>query len=156
MPAWFSALSPETLLVAIAGVGGVLALLLAIAAVRLMRGWQFRKGSVYLVFAAVVAAVGVLGGMLAASLHTYSRLTHEEEAARAVLRELGPQRYEMLLVRTGGPAQRFELRGDEWQIDARVMKWGRCPRSGTPTRQCRTPRPLPTATDSLALRRSSR
>jgi hypothetical protein len=62
--------------------------------------------------------------MLAASLHTYSRLTHEEEAARAVLRELGPQRYEMLLVRTGGPAQRFELRGDEWQIDARVMKWG--------------------------------
>jgi hypothetical protein len=124
MPAWFSALSPETLLVAIAATGGVIALLLALGAVRLMRDWQFRKGSVYLVGAVAVAALGVVGGMLAASLHTYSRLTHEEEAARVVLRELGPQRYELLLVRTGQPSQRFELRGDEWQIDARVMKWG--------------------------------
>jgi len=124
MPAWFSALSPETLLVAMAAAGGVIALLLAIAAVRLMRNWQFRKGSVYLVGAALVAVLGVVGGMLAASLHTYSRLTHEEEAARAVIRALGPQRYEVLLVRVGGPSRRFELQGDEWQIDARVMKWG--------------------------------
>jgi hypothetical protein len=124
MPAWFSALSPETLLVAIAAAGGVIALLLALAAVRRMRDWQFRKGSVYLVGAALAAVLGVIGGMLAASLHTYSRLTHEEEAARVVLREIGPQRYELLLVRTGQPSRRFELRGDEWQIDARVMKWG--------------------------------
>jgi len=125
MPAWFSALSPGTLLVAIAGIGAILALLMAISAVRLMRDWQFRKGSVYLVGAALVGTLGAIGGMLAASLHTYSRLTHEEEAARAVLRELGPQRYELLLVRTrAGPTERYELRGDEWQIDARVMKWG--------------------------------
>lgn len=124
MPDWFSALSPETLLVAIAGVGGILALLLLISAVRLMRNWQFRRGSVHLVFAALVATLGVIGGMLAASLHTYSRLTHEAEAARVVLRQLGPQRFELLLVRPGVGSQRFEMRGDEWQIDARVMKWG--------------------------------
>jgi hypothetical protein len=88
-----------------------------------MRVWEFRRGSVYLLGAAVVAALGVGGAMLAASLHTYARLTHEQEAARAVLRALGPQRYELLLVRPGEPAQRFELRGDEWQIDARVLKW---------------------------------
>jgi hypothetical protein len=63
------------------------------------------------------------GAMLAASLHTYSRLTHEQEAARAVLRALGPQHFELILVRAGEPSQRFELRGDEWQIDARVLKW---------------------------------
>ncbi|HEU4646026.1 MAG TPA: hypothetical protein VFS80_10760, partial [Burkholderiales bacterium] len=97
MPAWLSALSPEFLLVAIAGTGGVIALLLAIAAVRRMRDWEFRRGSVYLVGAAMVAALGVGGAMLAASLHTYSRLTHEQEAARAVLRALGPQRFELLL-----------------------------------------------------------
>ncbi|HJS39268.1 MAG TPA: hypothetical protein VJ789_14180 [Burkholderiales bacterium] len=124
MPAWFSALSPETLLVAIAATGGIVALLLLVGAVRLMRDWQFRKGSVYLVGAALVATLGVIGGMLAASLHTYSRLTHEEEAARVILRSLGPQRYELLLVRAGSPSQRYELQGDEWQIDARVMKWG--------------------------------
>ena len=123
MPAWISALSPETILVAIAATGGIIALLLAVAAVRRMRHWEFGRGSVYLVGAALVAALGVGGAMLAASLHTYSRLTHEQEAARAVLRALGPQRYELLLVRVGEPAQRFELRGDEWQIDARVLKW---------------------------------
>jgi hypothetical protein len=123
MPGWISALSPETILVAIAAIGGVISLLLALAAVRRMRGWEFRSGSVYLLGAAVVAALGVGGAMLAASLHTYSRLTHEQEAARAVLRALGPQRYELLLLRVGEPAQRFELRGDEWQIDARVLKW---------------------------------
>src|SRR3970282_1142619 len=109
MPAWISALSPETILVVIAATGGVVALLLVIAAVRRMRDWELRRGSVYLLGAAVVAALGVGGAMLAASLHTYARLTHEQEAARAVLRALGPQR--------------FELRGDEWQIDARVLKW---------------------------------
>ena len=123
MPAWISALGPETILVVIAATGGVIALLLVIAAVRRMRDWELRRGSVCLLGAAVVAALGVGGAMLAASLHTYARLTHEQEAARAVLRALGPQRYELLLVRVGEPAQRFELRGDEWQIDARVLKW---------------------------------
>ena len=123
MPAWISALSPETILVVIAATGGIIALLLVVAAVRRMRVWEFRRGSVYLLSAAVVAALGVGGAMLAASLHTYARLTQEQEAARAVLRALGAQRYELLLVRPGAPAQRFELRGDEWQIDARVLKW---------------------------------
>ena len=123
MPDWISALSPETILVAIAATGGIIALLLAAAAVRRMRAWEFRRGSVYLLGAALVAALGVGGAMLGASLHTYARLTHEQEAARAVLRALGPQRYELLLVREGEPSQRFELRGDEWQIDARVLKW---------------------------------
>jgi hypothetical protein len=123
MPAWFAALSPETLMVAIAGTGAVIALLLAIEAARRIRDWEFRRGSVYLVGAALVAAVGVGGAMLVASLHTYSRLTQEQEAARVVLRELGPKRYELLLVRIGAPARRYEVRGDEWQIDARVLKW---------------------------------
>ena len=123
MPGWLSALNPETLLVAIAGTGGVLALLLAIAGFRRMRDWEIRRGSVYLLGAAIVAALGVGGAMLAASLHTYSRFTHEQEAARVVLRALGPQRYELLLVRVGEPSRRYELRGDEWQIDARVLKW---------------------------------
>ena len=59
MPAWFSALSPQTLLVAIAGLGGVIALMLLIGAFRLMRDWQFRKGSVYLLGAALIGTVCV-------------------------------------------------------------------------------------------------
>lgn len=123
MPAWIAALSPETVLVAIAGVGGVGALLLLIEAVRRLRDWQIRSGIVFLVIAAVVAGLGTVGAMLAASLHSYARLTKEQEAARAVFRALAPKHFELLLVLRTEPARRFELRGDEWQIDARVLKW---------------------------------
>lgn len=123
MPAWIAALSPESVMIAIAGTGGVIALLLLIEAVRRLRDWRIRSGIVLLVVAAVVAALGMGGAMLAASLHTYARLTQEQEAARAVFRELAPKRYELILVLKTEPARRFEIRGDEWQIDARVLKW---------------------------------
>jgi hypothetical protein len=123
MPAWIAALSPDTVLVAIAATGGVVALLLLIASVRRLRDWRIASGAVFLVLAAAVAALGTAGAMLAASLHTYARLSQEQEAARAVFRELAPKRFEMLLVLKGEAARSFEIRGDEWQIDARVLKW---------------------------------
>lgn len=123
MPAWFAALSPDTVMIAIAGTGGVLAVLLLAAAAHRLRDWQIRSGVMFLALAAVVAALGTACAMLAASLHTYARLTQEQEAARAVFRELAPKRYELILVLTAEPARRLELRGDEWQIDARVLKW---------------------------------
>ena len=123
MPAWIAALRPETVMVAIAGLGGVIAFLLLIAAVRRLRDWRIRSGILFLVVAAVVAALGTAGAMLAASLHSYARLTQEQEVARAVFRELTPKRYELILVLKAEPARRYEIRGDEWQIDARVLKW---------------------------------
>ena len=123
MPAWIAALSPDTVMIAIAAVGGLIALLLLIAAVRRLRDWQLPGGVAYLVLAVAVAALATGGAMLAASLHTYSRLTQEQEAARAVFRELAPRRYELLLVVKNEPARAYEIRGDEWQIDARVLKW---------------------------------
>jgi hypothetical protein len=123
MPAWIAALSPDTVMIAIAGAGGVIALSLLIEAVRRLRDWQIRSGIVFLVIAAGVAGLGTVVALLAASLHTYSRLTAEQEAARAVFRELAPKRFELILVLKDEPARRLEIRGDEWQIDARVLKW---------------------------------
>lgn len=123
MPAWIAALSPDAVLVAIAATGGVISLLLLIAAVKRLRDWQIPGGVAFLVLALAVAALGTAGAMLAASLHTYARLSEEQEAARAVFRELAPKRFELLLVLKDTPARAFEIRGDEWQIDARVLKW---------------------------------
>jgi hypothetical protein len=123
MPAWIAALSPDTVMIAIAAAGGLIALLLLIASVQRLRDWRIPSGVTYLVLAFAVAALATAGAMLAASLHTYSRLSAEQEVARAVFRELAPRRYELLLVLKGEPARAFEIRGDEWQIDARVLKW---------------------------------
>lgn len=69
----------------------------------------------------------ILGGALVAiafSLHSYQRLTHEQSAAEIVFRQFEPSAYgASLSTAGGGETLRFVIRGDEWQIDARVLKW---------------------------------
>lgn len=66
------------------------------------------------------------GGLLAVAfnLHTYQRLTHEQAVAEIVFRQFEPNAYGATLSPAGGgEVKRFVIRGDEWQIDARVLKW---------------------------------
>ncbi len=57
------------------------------------------------------------------NLYTYQRLTHEEAVAELQFREVGHQRYEVELKESLGKVRTLELAGDQWQLDARVMKW---------------------------------
>ena len=58
------------------------------------------------------------------NLHTYARLTHEQPVAEIVFEARGPQRYRATLAQVpSGEMQMFMLAGDEWQLDARVLKW---------------------------------
>lgn len=69
----------------------------------------------------------LLGGALVAvafNLHSYQRLSHEQTVAEIIFRQFEPNAYGATLNSSkGGGAQRFVIRGDEWQIDARVLKW---------------------------------
>ena len=40
------------------------------------------------------------------------------------MRQLGERRYVVSLQTKGAAPRHFEVLGDEWQIDARVLKWG--------------------------------
>ncbi len=71
---------------------------------------------------ALLAGAG-LALSLALNLHTYRRLTQETAAAEIAFAQVGPRRFRAELVPTGGTAQRFDLEGDEWQLDARILKW---------------------------------
>lgn len=84
------------------------------------------------VFAATRSALGgILLVALAAALiagsatfRTYARLTNEAPVADLVFEALGPQRFRATLTRApSGDVQTFDLAGDEWQLDARVLKW---------------------------------
>lgn len=62
--------------------------------------------------------------VVALNLHTYARLTYEQPVATIEFEEQGPQRYLAVLTRRpSGVEQTFQLAGDEWQVDARVLKW---------------------------------
>jgi hypothetical protein len=120
---WLSGLDPRVLMVGIGAVGVLLALPLEIAAVRRLRRLQLARGTLFLVSGAFVLALAAGAALLAANLYTYARLTHEQEAARVSIRQLGDRHFVVSVQAKTVPPRHFDLRGDEWQIDARVLKW---------------------------------
>lgn len=81
------------------------------------RGWLGRAlGALALVLALALAGLGGL-------LRGYHWLVADVPVAQLSLRQLGPQRFEATLVLDDQPPRTLELRGDEWQLDARVIRW---------------------------------
>ena len=114
---------PIVIVAAIVLAGLLFAVPLLLAAVRRLRRLQLVRGTLFLSFgaAAVLLAMGVV--LVAMNLFTYARLTHEQQAARVSMRQLAERQYAVTVRPSAAAPQQFELRGDEWQIDARVLKW---------------------------------
>lgn len=107
-------------LVAIAVLVGMLFLLVALRCLRRHRYGAFAahgaSSLVLLLAAACIALVGV-------NLLTYQRLTHEQPAVEVAFTRAGEQQFDAALLYPSGQTEHAVLRGDEWQIDARVIKW---------------------------------
>lgn len=69
----------------------------------------------------LLVAVGLAG--LGGLLRQYAWLLEDVPAATISLRALGPQRFEATLRLGDEPARVLEVLGDEWQLDARVIRW---------------------------------
>ena len=116
-------LEPQYLIVGFTVLGGLLAVPLAMWAIRRLTELRFVSGSILILSAALVLALGIGAALAAASLRTYNRLTQEQEAARVSMRQVAPKHYSLSVQPKAGRAQSFEVLGDEWQIDARLLKW---------------------------------
>src|SRR5687767_2267734 len=116
-------LDPRVLMIAIGVVGVLLAFPFELAAIRRLRRLQLVRGTLFFLSGATVLLVAAIVVLVAANLYTYARLTHEQEAARVSMRQLGERHYVLSVQPKGEPPRHFELRGDEWQMDARVLKW---------------------------------
>jgi len=120
---WLAGLDPQLLLLGFAVLGIGLALPLVVVALGRLRRLRLAGGAFYLLLGAFLALLGVAAGLTAASLRTYQRLTHEQLAARVLIRQLGERHFALTLQPPAETPRQFEVRGDEWQIDARVLKW---------------------------------
>jgi hypothetical protein len=72
------------------------------------------------------ACAGGAAIMLAFSYYGYDRLVGEQVVGKIQFTESGPQQYVarlMLADRDDGLDRMFDILGDEWQIDARVVTW---------------------------------
>ena len=116
-------LDPRVLMIAIGVIGVLLAFPFELAAIRRLRRLQLVRGTLFFLSGATVLLVAAVVVLVAANLYTYARLTHEQEAARVSMRQLGERHYVLSVQPKGEPPRHFELRGDEWQMDARVLKW---------------------------------
>src|SRR5207248_2615802 len=74
--------------------------------------------------AALLCFLVALGlALVGASLLSYERLTFERPALRASFARAADGQFNATLTYPSGESRGYVLRGDEWQIDARVLKW---------------------------------
>jgi hypothetical protein len=104
------------------GFAGLALLLLTLTLRALRRGRLLRAGGEGLL-ASLFAALAALSGAIGLNLHTYQRLTHEQPVAELAFTRISPGEYQLRLTRADGSVQLLGLSGDEWQLDARVLKW---------------------------------
>ncbi|MDN3639695.1 cation/multidrug efflux pump [Simiduia curdlanivorans] len=80
-------------------------------------GWL--KGMVGLALFAIAA----LFVLVAFDLLGYKHVLNDKPIATLSFERLGPQSYRAILVESDGVESRFDLSGDQWQLDARIIRW---------------------------------
>jgi hypothetical protein len=109
--------------VLVTAVFGLLGCLFLIAAVRRFRLRRTTGGFVAGTSALALFALAGCALLISANLRSYQRLTMEQPAGELELSRVGAHQYSAILTYPSGESAVFFLRGDEWQIDARLLKW---------------------------------
>lgn len=115
--------SSPTIVAALAAACALVGLLFLIASAHRLHRRHYTTCALHglssLVFLFAAAAVALLGF----SLLTYDRLTREQPAVTVRFAQAAAQRYNATLTYPSGEVRGYVLEGDDWQIDARVLKW---------------------------------
>jgi uncharacterized integral membrane protein len=100
-----------------------LALLFFIASIRRLRRRRVMGGMAHGAAALIFLLAAVCAALIGANLRTYQRLSYEQPAGELQLSRVGERQFNAVLSYPDGERAHFPLRGDEWQVDARVLKW---------------------------------
>jgi hypothetical protein len=84
---------------------------------------QFRLRPLRRLVGILVLGLACVSGLLAVSVYQFFRLTSDQQIAVVTLQKQGDRLFLAQAQVPGRPASEFQLRGDEWQIDARVVRW---------------------------------
>jgi len=109
-----------TALIVVFALAGILFLL---AAIRRLRRRKVLGGVLNGATALVLILLSACAALIAVNLRTYQRLSFEQPAGELQLTRGGEREFNAILTYPSGERANFALRGDEWQVDARVLKW---------------------------------
>lgn len=109
-----------TALIVVCALAGVL---FFAAAVRRLRRRRLLGGSLHGLTSLVLFLLAACALLIGANLRTYQRLSSEQPAGELQFTRAGEREFKGVLSYPNGAHAEFALRGDEWQVDARVLKW---------------------------------
>ncbi|MEM1174179.1 MAG: hypothetical protein AAGA33_06460 [Pseudomonadota bacterium] len=111
------------ILLAISALLSLMAVAMLIGCVRQVRHRRIGSASSRFAGGAVAASLGGFGLMVGGSYYGYERLTAETVIGQVEFIATAPETYSVRLMRAESTDRFFELRGDEWQMDARIISW---------------------------------
>lgn len=95
---------------------------LAYRALRVLVRGSWIAGWLRGMFGLALLAVALVVLLTAYDVFRYKQIMFEQVVATIDFKKVGDQHYEALLVDSKGTEQRYTLYGDQWQLDARVVK----------------------------------
>ncbi len=108
---------------ALIAVFGLIALLFFVGAARSLRRRRIAGGLVRGGASLVLVLIAVCAALIGANLRTYQRLVAEQPAGELQFARVGYHQFNGAFTFPSGERTDFALRGDEWQLDAHVLKW---------------------------------
>lgn len=75
------------------------------------------------VFGFFLIGLAAVIAVMAFDLYSYKQVLQEQPVATISFDKIEDQHYFAVLSDKNGQEQRVELRGDQWQLDARIVKW---------------------------------
>lgn len=114
---------PATLLAIVAGVVLLLALAQLLAARQHVRNRRHLAATGHALLLVICLVVAALFAGMAISLRGYRFLNEEEPVVQIDSRILSPQRWALTLTWPDGSTRNVALAGDDFQVDAIVLRW---------------------------------
>ena len=110
-------------LIAITAAFTLLAVFFVLSMFRHVRRRRVLRGSGSFAGGAATASIGGMGVVFLSSLYSYGQLTGEKIVGQIEFTEQFPGAYTARLMIEGELDRLYDMRGDEWQMDARVVTW---------------------------------
>jgi hypothetical protein len=101
----------------------ILGALLFILAVKRLWRRKLITGSIQGLSGLLLLSLAALSGSAALNLYSYQQLTYEEPIAEIQFTKLEAKLFRTFITFPDNNTQTYDLRGDQWQIDARILKW---------------------------------
>jgi len=100
----------------------VVALILFVRASRAFFWESYARGTLDVLLGIILILGAITAALLGMALNSYERVTDDQHVANVEIEKKGDL-FNVMLTYPGAKFQAFEMRGDDWQIDARVLKW---------------------------------